>query len=72
VSIERWALVCGYCGGPVVQDESDAEFAVHATSGDRVRRSGPGDYVSERHNRAGSAVLAVDVIDIEEWEADAK
>lgn len=50
---------CGYCGDAAVK----ADFGyVHATDGDRVTVS-PGDMVSARHNRAGTPILAVDLVD---------
>jgi hypothetical protein len=51
-------MECGYCGGEVIRTD---EGYVHADDGDRVRVSGPGDYVTARHNRAGTKVLTVDI-----------
>jgi hypothetical protein len=53
---------CGYCGGVLV---STVDGYVHRDSGDRVTAT-PGDYVSERHNRAGTKVLFSDVLDRED------
>jgi hypothetical protein len=50
-------MTCNYCGGKVVRTD---EGYVHADDGQRVHVT-PGDYVSERHNRAGTKVLPVDI-----------
>lgn len=56
---------CGYCGDAAVYN-AEAMRWEHATDGDRVRVGGPGDLVSARHNRAGTQVLTVDLVDAEE------
>lgn len=54
------AVECGYCGGRAVKTGAGH---VHADAGDRVRVGGPGDLVSARHNRAGTPILPVDLVD---------
>lgn len=61
--------VCGFCGGDAIPDEEDMGY-MHAEPGDRVRVGVSGDYVSARHNRAGTAVLACDLVSRKEWDAD--
>lgn len=58
---------CGYCGGKAIRspDMRDS-FYVHAEDGARIKNIQPGDLVSARHNRAGSRVLAVDLVDDED------
>ncbi len=53
---------CGFCGGVAVWDQARLAW-VHADAGARVRPGGPGDFVSARHNEAGSVVLTVDLVD---------
>lgn len=52
---------CGYCGGRAVPAEDQPGW-VHEAAGDRVRVGGPGDFVSARHNAAGTRVLSVDLV----------
>lgn len=54
---------CGYCGGRAVK--GDLGY-VHAEDGDRVKPGGPGDFVSAGHNRAGTRINPVDLVDAEE------
>jgi hypothetical protein len=54
-------MKCGFCGGRVIRDEDNWAW-MHAQPGERVRVA-PGDYVSAEHNRAGTTVLNVDVIE---------
>lgn len=56
-------MQCGYCLGEVIPDPATLRM-VHKDTAQRVTRNGPGDKVSTRHNRAGSVVLAVDLV---EW-----
>lgn len=66
-------MECGYCGGRAVRAvdfeprdyEVSAQSWVHADSGERVRNVGPGDMVSGRHNRAGTKILALDLVEVE-------
>lgn len=53
--------ICGYCLGDAVYDDTLLSW-VHATSGERVTDRSSGDFVSARHNRAGTVVLAYDLI----------
>lgn len=53
---------CGYCNGAVI-DNPDGPGYVHADSGDRVKPNGPGDLVSGLHNRAGTRVNPVDIVE---------
>lgn len=60
-------LVCGYCDGKVTENPPGVlPHYVHADDGDRVAQGGPGDFVSHRHNLAGTPVNPVDLIDEEE------
>jgi hypothetical protein len=61
---EPWGTtrVCGYCGG-LLRERSGGGWE-HATDGERVRRSGPGDFVSDVHNRAGTRVGPSDVVEL--------
>lgn len=54
--------VCGYCFGIVIDNPNGPGF-VHESDGQRVAVSGPGDFVSAAHNRAGSRVNPVDIIE---------
>lgn len=58
-------LICGYCDGDVVKAAIGHE---HATDGNRVT-AGPGDFVSARHNRAGTRVNPMDVVEVGEFTA---
>jgi hypothetical protein len=56
-------LECGFCGGRAVK--ADIGY-VHAEDGDRVKVGGPGDFVSAGHNRAGTRINPVDLIDADD------
>lgn len=61
---------CGYCGGDVIYSPENAQYE-HTDSGERITGITPGDFISARHNRAGTAVLAVDVQRDDERDAEA-
>lgn len=60
---------CGYCGGDVIYSTENVQYQ-HVDSGERITGITPGDYISARHNRAGTAVLAVDVERNDERDAE--
>lgn len=53
---------CGYCGGRAVKAQIGWE---HESAGDRVKVS-PGDFVSGKHNLAGTRVMPYDLVDADE------
>lgn len=53
---------CGYCDGTALPDPDRPGRYVHAADGYRVGPATPGDYVTDRHNRAGTPVDPADVI----------
>lgn len=55
-------MYCGYCLDAVARDD-DARRWVHTTDAPRVAPNGPGDLVSDAHNRAGTYVNPVDIVD---------
>ena len=55
---------CGYCGGRAVWDGTKLAH-VHVDAGDRVKVSGPGDFVSAAHNRARTTINPVDLVEVE-------
>lgn len=60
-------LVCGYCGGDAVESSlAGIPVMVHATDGERVANIGPGDFVSARHNRAGTPIMSYDLVKADE------
>lgn len=61
--MEHRDMECGYCGGRAVWSEQALRY-VHADAGQRVRAGGPGDFVSGRHNEAGTVILPVDLVDL--------
>jgi hypothetical protein len=67
LSDERY--VCGYCLGPAEKAEIGY---VHATDGDRVSVGGLGDMVSAAHNRAGTRINPVDLVEADEVEGGAR
>lgn len=52
---------CGYCLGRAVWVQGALRWE-HADAGERVRVCGPGDFVSARHNQAGTQVLSADLV----------
>ena len=54
---------CGYCGGSVVWNDERYVY-VHATDGNRIAAVDitPGDWMSARHNRAGTRVNPADLL----------
>lgn len=53
---------CGFCGGRAMYDETKLRY-VHADAGDRVKVSGPGDFVSGAHNRARTTINPADLVE---------
>lgn len=54
---------CGYCGGVAEWNPGRIRWE-HADAGDRVPPPTPGDFISGRHNLAGTPVLAADLVDV--------
>ncbi len=59
--MDREPMWCGFCGGRAVWQQDTLAWE-HAEDGERVKRHGPGDFVSDRHNRKGTKVLAEDLV----------
>jgi hypothetical protein len=59
---------CGYCGGAAV-DNPDGPGMVHAEDGVRIASISSGDFVSAAHNRAGTRINPVDLVESGEGEA---
>lgn len=51
---------CGYCDG-VATFDADRRVWTHAADGARVAPGVPGDYVTDRHNRAGTVINPADL-----------
>lgn len=60
---ESASYVCGYCGGAATPGDTPGSY-VHAFDGERVTGN-PGDYVTGRHNRAGTPILPGDLHEAE-------
>lgn len=59
------AYQCGFCGGSAVYSTERSRWE-HADAGDRVKVGGPGDFVSARHNEAGTQILTVDLVEADD------
>lgn len=64
-------VYCGYCLGDALFNQDKTRWE-HATDGERITNISAGDYVSAAHNRAGTKINAVDLIDDSEAEENSE